>query len=262
MSHTTWSSSGLTDRIAVVTGAGRGIGAAIAERLSAAGAGVVLVGRVQEALDRTAAALPGKAWTIVADLADPAAPARLLNQALEVVGGVDVLINNAGAGHFGASQDLSPTDVDGVLALNVRAPLLLTGSFAAHMATRGGGSVVSISSALGGLGNTYNSLYSASKGAVEAATRALAAEWGPNGVRINAVRPGVTRSDMAADIVNHEGRRKTYLKHVPLGRVGEPADIADAVLFLASDAADYITGHVLDVDGGWGSTAPSIIATE
>ena len=106
------------------------------------------------------------------------------------------------------------------------------------------------------------SLYAATKGALDAASRALAAEWGPSGVRVNSVRPGVTRSDMAATLVDNPTIQAAYLKRVPLGRVGAPEDVAETVLFLSSPASAYLTGLAIDVDGGWGATAPSIRATE
>lgn len=179
--------------------------------------------------------------------------------ALDALGRLDVLVNNAGLAHGGPSDELTPADLDAVLALNVRAPLLLAGAAAALMAANEeGGSIVSISSALARLGIPQNAVYAASKGAVEGATRSLAAEWGPAGVRVNAVRPAVTRSDMAAPLIDHPGMVETYLRRVPLGSVGEAEDIAAAVQFLATAEAGYVTGQVLDVDGGWGATAPSI----
>jgi NAD(P)-dependent dehydrogenase (short-subunit alcohol dehydrogenase family) len=259
--HTALSSTPLIGKSALVTGAGRGLGAAIAQLLSLAGARVVLVGRTEATLRATAEALPGETLVIPADLASPDAPASVLDEAIAAFGAVDVLVNNAGAAHVAASHQLSPADIDEVLALNVRAPLLLAGSAAAHMAGNGGGSIVSISSGLSRLGTPLTSLYAASKGAVDAATRALAAEWGSHQVRVNAVRPALTRSDMAADIIENKAMVTTYLKYVPMGRVGEAEDIARAVLFLASSDSSYVTGHILDVDGGWGSTAPSILAT-
>jgi NAD(P)-dependent dehydrogenase (short-subunit alcohol dehydrogenase family) len=176
--------------------------------------------------------------------------------------GIDVLVNNAGTADGSASDELTAEVIDAVLALNVRAPLLLAGATAARMAGNGGGSIITISSTMSQLGNTGTSVYAASKGAMDAATRALAAEWGASNVRVNSVRPAVTNSDMGEAIVSNDAIRTHYLKHVPLARVGEAEDIAQAVLFLASDAAAYVTGQSIDVDGGWATTAPSIFATE
>ncbi|MFE4628757.1 SDR family NAD(P)-dependent oxidoreductase [Streptomyces mirabilis] len=252
----------LSGKTALVTGAGRGLGAAVAQLLSHAGAQVVLVGRTEATLKAAAASLPGETLVVPADLSSPDAPAQVLGQAIAVFGSVDILVNNAGVGHGAGSDELSSTDIDQVLALNLKATLLLAGAAAAHMAGNGGGSIISISSALSALGTPRASLYAASKGGVDAATRALAAEWGPHQVRVNAIRPAVTRSDMARSLIENEAMVTTYLKRVPMGRVGEAEDVARAALFFASPDSSYITGQILDVDGGWSTTAPSIFATE
>jgi NAD(P)-dependent dehydrogenase (short-subunit alcohol dehydrogenase family) len=251
----------LEGRAALVTGAGRGLGAAIARRLDAAGARVALVGRDRETLEAAAATLANEPVVLPADLAEPEAPHAVLADALAALGRLDVLVNNAGVAHGGPAHELDAAEVDGVLALNVRAPLLLAGAAAERMARSGGGSIINISSALARLGIPQNSVYAATKGAVEAATRALAAEWGPQGVRVNAIRPAVTRSDMSAPLLADPAVIGTYLTRVPLGSVGEAEDIAAAVQFLATDEAGYVTGQTLDVDGGWGATAPSIFAS-
>jgi NAD(P)-dependent dehydrogenase (short-subunit alcohol dehydrogenase family) len=251
----------LAGKSALITGGGRGIGAAIAGALSTAGARVALVGRTEATLKETADTLPGEAIVVAADLGEPAAPRWVVDRVAATFDGIDVLVNNAGIANGSASDELTAEAIDAVLALNVRAPLLLAGATAAGMARNGGGSIITISSALSQLGNTHSSVYAASKGAVDAATRALAAEWGASNVRVNAVRPGVTRSEMADAIVANDAIRTHYLKHVPLARVGETDNIAQAVLFLASDAAAYVTGQTIDVDGGWATTAPSIFAS-
>ena len=252
----------LAGKSALVTGGGRGIGAAIARALSTAGARVALVGRTEAALQETADSLPGEAIVVVADLGEREAPELVADRVAAAFDGIDVLVNNAGIANGSASDELTAEAIDGVLALNVRAPLLLAGATAAGMARNGGGSIITISSTMSQLGNTRSSVYAASKGAMDAATRALAAEWGASNVRVNTVRPAVTNSDMAEAIVSNDAIRTHYLKHVPLARVGEAKDIAQAVLFLASDAAAYVTGQTIDVDGGWATTAPSIFATE
>jgi NAD(P)-dependent dehydrogenase (short-subunit alcohol dehydrogenase family) len=177
-------------------------------------------------------------------------------------GRLDVLVNNAGVSHIGASNELTVEQLDAVWALNARAALLLQGKAAAHMARSGGGSIVNVSSVASALGTAQFSLYAASKGALDAATRALAAEWGPWGVRVNVVRPGVTRSEMSSMIVENEALRSNYLKQVPLRRVGEAEDVAEVVLFLSSPQASYLTGQMIDVDGGWSTTKRSIAGLE
>jgi len=252
----------LRAKTGLVTGGGRGLGAAISRRLDRAGARVAVVGRDKLALDAVVSQSQNGAMAVVADLSVEDEPARVLELVVREFGGLDVLVNNAGAGHLSASDKLTMEDLDRVWALNVRAALLLQGRAAAHMAGSGGGSIVNVSSALSALGNTHDSLYAATKGALDAATRALAAEWGPRGVRVNAVRPGVTRSDLSAAIVNNDTLRSNYEKQVPLRRVGEAEEIAETVLFLSSPQASYITGQVINVDGGWTTTKPSIAAID
>lgn len=250
----------LEGKRALVTGGGRGVGAAISRRLAAAGARVVIVGRDKATLESHASKLPNEPVTIVADLANPAVPLAVLEQARDIVGEIDVVINNAGTGWVGAST-FTPEDYEQIFAVNTRATLLLAGHAAASMARNGGGSIVNISSGLSTLGVSGHSLYSAAKGAVDSATRALAAEWGSAGVRVNTVRLGVTRTEMSAPIWTDEEILSGYLDKVPLNRIGEPEEIAEAVLFLSSPAASYVTGQLIGVDGGWEETAPMMFST-
>ncbi|MET7992569.1 SDR family oxidoreductase [Amycolatopsis sp. NPDC005232] len=244
----------LTGRTALVTGASRGIGAAVSRVLSEAGARVVLVGRYAQTLAAVARELPGDADVVAADLARPDAPAEILAAA----GPVDVLVNNAGSGTgAGFADRLQLADVDEAWAVYLRAPIVLSGLAAAGMAARGGGSVVTLSSGAAHQGLPGLSVYSGLRAGAEAATRALAAEWGSRGVRFNAVSPGAVRTTLGAWIVDDDSARAKYLETVPLGRVGEPDDVAAAVLFFASPASSYITGQTLAVDGGWVTTALS-----
>ncbi|MFJ4832010.1 SDR family NAD(P)-dependent oxidoreductase [Streptomyces sp. NPDC088747] len=258
---TTQTATGLEDAIAVVTGGGRGIGAAVSLALSMSGAHVVLVGRDKPTLDRHATSLPGRSTVLPTDLAAPGAAEQLVREVVDQLGGVDVLVNNAGAAAGGPSDNVSEQDIDSVHALNVRAPLLLAGRFARVIAERGGGAIVNVSSALAERGTPQNMVYAASKGALEAATRSLASEWGHRAVRVNAVRPAVTRSDMSAAITSDEGITKAYLTSVPLARLGEAEEVANLIHFLVSPAGSYVTGQVIGVDGGWGSAARSIFAS-
>jgi NAD(P)-dependent dehydrogenase (short-subunit alcohol dehydrogenase family) len=246
----------------LVTGGGRGLGAEISASLARAGARVAIAGRTESSLASWAAALPNDPAIIVADLSDPDAPSVVLRRTISELGWLDVLVNNAGVGHFGPSDKLTAQAVDATFAINIRAPLLLAGAAAAHMAGRRGGSIVNITSGLGKIGSSQGSLYAASKGALDAATRALAAEWGAHGVRVNGVRAGLVRSDATTFLVDDDQVRARYEQSVPLRRIGGGTDIADAVLFLASPAASYITGHILDVDGGVTTTSTSPIARE
>ncbi|AWS43125.1 SDR family NAD(P)-dependent oxidoreductase [Streptosporangium sp. 'caverna'] len=245
----------LDDRTAIVTGGGRGVGAGIAALLARAGARVALVGRSEDSLRTVAGRLPKDTEVIVADLSQPDAPAAVMDTAIRRLGRVNVLVNNAGGENFTASHELTAQEADELWALNGRAPLLLGGKAAAHMASIGGGSIVNISSVIGSERSIANqSLYAATKGGVDAITRSLAAEWGHKGVRVNAVRPAVTRSDMSAAIFADPAIERSLSAQYALGRLGEPEDIAQAVLFFATAASSYVTGQTLSVDGGWIST--------
>ncbi|MEV0850134.1 SDR family oxidoreductase [Streptomyces sp. NPDC049954] len=151
-----------------------------------------------------------------------------------------------------ASHELTVAEVDELWALNTRAPLLLGGRAAAHMASLGGGSIVNVSSDIGSVrGLPGQSLYAATKGGLDGVTRSLAAEWGPDGIRVNAVRPAVTNTDMSAAVWADPELHRALSSQYPLGRLGEPEEVAQAVLFFASPASSYVTGQILSVDGGW-----------
>ncbi len=244
----------LSGRVALVTGASRGIGAAIARALDRAGARVVLTARDVDRLDASAAELRHDPVTIVADLADPDAPASVARQALEACGQLDVLVNNAATA---ARMDTADTDaavIDLQLAVNVRAPILLVGSLVDALAASGRGSVVNLSSVSGLVGTPRRAAYAASKGAIDAMTRSLAMELGPRGIRVNAVAPGVVDTDLWARNRAVPGVIEQIEAQTPMRRWGRAEDIADAVVFLTSDAARFVTAQTLSVDGGMAHT--------
>jgi NAD(P)-dependent dehydrogenase (short-subunit alcohol dehydrogenase family) len=229
---------------ALVTGATSGMGRAIAQQLAADGLHVIVhgrdAGRGAQVVDGIEAA-GGRASFAAADLADPAAIARLAATA----GEIGVLVNNAGFSWFGATADLEPERFDALFASNVRAPYFLVAALAPGMATRGGGSIINVSSMAGRIGLAPAAAYGATKGALESLTRAWAAEFSPSGVRVNAVAAGPVYTDGAA------AERTTALGATTLlGRAGSTAEIAALVGFLASPRASYITGAVLAADGG------------
>lgn len=245
----------LEGRTALVTGASRGIGAAIARRLDAAGARVALTARTTAALEPVAADLTHDPVLLAGDLADAATPARIAEDAAAQLGRIDILVNNAGASEaIGPTHLLDATTIDALFALNVRAALLLTGLVAPSMIAAGRGTVINISSTAAARGVGYTALYAATKGALDAATRALAAEYGPTGIRVNTVRPGVTDTDMTADFMADPGARQYYSSLTPLRRTGHPTDVAELVTFLAGDAASHITAQTIVIDGGWADT--------
>jgi NAD(P)-dependent dehydrogenase (short-subunit alcohol dehydrogenase family) len=244
----------LADRTALVTGASRGIGAAIARALDAQGARVALVARSAEALGEVASALAHDPVLLAADLAEPDAPAKIARRALEELGRVDILVNNAGVGVRKDSTDLDGDIIDEIHRLNVRNLLLLTTALIPSMVEAGRGSIVNISSVSGVVGTPRRAAYAASKGAVDALTRSLAMEYGPRGIRVNAVAPGAIVTAMWERNRSEPGVIEQIEAQTALRRWGTPEDIADVVAFLASDAARYVTAQTIEVDGGMAST--------
>ena len=241
----------LDGRVAVVTGASRGIGEAAARTLDRAGAQVVLSGRTVPDLERVAADLTNEPVVVSADLASPGAGTDLAERILAEVDGVDVLVNNAGIPMRRTPEQLTEDDVDLVFAINVRSLLMLTLGLGPSMIERGHGAVVNISSIAGLRGPIGRVAYAGTKGAVDGMTRALASDWGPKGVRVNSICPGIINTAIWSESRrNVPGLIESMADGIPLKRWGEGDDIADAILFLASDASRYVTGETIAVDGG------------
>ena len=241
----------LQGKIAVVSGASRGIGEASARALDAAGARVVLTARTVADLDRVAGDLSNDPVVMQADLSAPRAGTELAERILAAVGGVDVLVNNAGIPMRRQPDELTEEDFDLVFSINVRSLLMLTLGLGPSMIARGGGSVINISSIASLRGPLGRVAYAGTKGAVDAMTRALAADWGPDGVRVNALCPGlIITSIWEADRRDVPGLAEQLEERIALKRWGDGADVADVVVFFASDASRYVTGEVVTVDGG------------
>ena len=229
--------------VALVTGAGRGLGRAIAERLSADGLSIVAVDLDGDSAAATAAALGGTGHQC--DVSDRNA----VNDMAAKVGPVDVLVNNAGIWTYGSIVEASDADVDRVLAVNFRGTLNCCRAFVPGMVAAGGGAIVNLSSLAAAMAATGVEVYPITKSAVEALTRQLAQELGPNGIRVNAIGPGSMLTEGTAPA--YEGERLAQRAAlVPLRRVGTPQDIANTVAFLVSDQASYISGQIIYVDGG------------
>ena len=241
----------LKDKIAVVTGASRGIGESSARALDAAGARVVLSGRTLSDLERVAADLEHDPVILEADLAPPRSGSALADRVLEAVGGVDILVNNAGIPMRRTPEALTEEDFDLVFSINVRSLLMLTLGLGPSMIERGGGSVINISSIASLRGPLGRVAYAGTKGAVDAMTRALAADWGTQGIRVNAICPGLIATAIWEDNrKNIPGLIEQLEEQIALKRWGYGDDVADVVLFFASDASRYVTGEVVAVDGG------------
>jgi NAD(P)-dependent dehydrogenase (short-subunit alcohol dehydrogenase family) len=247
----------LEGRVAVVTGAATGIGRASAVLFARAGARVALADVRPDELAAAAAevrAAGGEVTTIAADLARPEDCAAVVEGAVRAFGRLDVLLNNAGVGTMvvgGTVESIALERWDLALDVNVRAIYLVSRAAVPHMRGRGG-AIVNISSvsAFRGSVERPSHAYAASKGAVLALTRAMAASYGRDGIRVNAICPGVIRTRLTADIVDGAERAAKEGRGIPLGRVGEPEDIARCALFLASDDAGFVSGAALVADGG------------
>ena len=245
----------LTGRTAIVTGAGRGIGRGIAAALASFGASVLLAGRTRASLDEAAAAIAaagGSAAVQVADVAQEADVLALRDTALARFGHIDVLVNNAGINPIWRTiEKTSLADWQAIIDVNLTGTFLCCKYIGAAMAEAGAGSIINISSVAGHVGLTRSAPYCASKGGVEMLSKSLALDWAKRGVRVNCLAPGYVDTDLTSGLLHHETLGKPFLDHTPMGRFGETRDIVGAAVFLASDAASYVTGQSLVVDGGW-----------
>ncbi|WP_324749608.1 SDR family NAD(P)-dependent oxidoreductase [Sphingomonas sp. LY54] len=242
----------LSGRAAIVTGGASGIGAATARLLAARGAAVLVVDRdaaAADALCRDIADAGGRTQQYLADLTDTGAANGAVAAALDAFGRLDILINNAGIGARGPSHELGDTEWRRVLALNLDSVFYMARAALRPMLAQEGGAIVNIASIFGHVGIAERAAYSASKAGVVNLTRALALEYGRRGIRVNAVCPGVIRTPL---IAHNEPRQLAALADLhPLGRLGEAGEVAQAIAFLASDAASFVTGSSLMVDGGY-----------
>lgn len=239
-------------KVAFVTGGGSGIGAATAQRLAQEGATVVVCGRRREPLDEVVAgivAAGGKAEAVVADVSDEAGFTTALEAAAQRHGRLDVLVNNAMAYTWGSIEEMSTADWRANFATSVDGTFWGTRT-AMRLMKGKGGAIVNVSSICGQLGTPWMSGYSAAKAAIDNFSRAAAAEGAPHGIRVNVVIPAVVETPATAGMLADEASRRNTEKLIPMGRVGQPEELANAILFLASDEASYITGASLPVDGG------------
>lgn len=240
----------LTDRVAIVTGASRGIGAGMAKALDEAGARVALVARDTGALAGVAEDLQNDPIVVTADLTGAEVPAAVVEQVHAEAGRLDILVNNSGVCPLGPSVDVPVEEWDSTVDLNLRAPFLLAREAAKVMLPAGGGKIVNVSSVIALASDAWSAAYSASKTGLLGLTRSLAIEWARKGIQVNSLCPGWIETDMTTAMRGDGRLEERVLKAVPQRRWGQPDDLSGALVFLSSSASDFVTGQTLVADGG------------
>ncbi len=244
----------LTGQVAVITGSSRGIGRSIAEQMARAGARVVVSSRKPQACDKVVEAIQaagGTAMAVACNISDKAQLGALVEQTVQTWGRLDILVCNAAVNpYFGPMADMPEDAYDRVMNCNVKANFLLCNMAARKMAENGKGSIIIVSSIGGNQGSATLGAYGISKAADFALTRNLAIEWGPRGIRANCIAPGLIKTDFSRALWENQQLLKNVENGTPVRRIGVPDDIGGVAVFLASRAADYITGQTLVVDGG------------
>jgi NAD(P)-dependent dehydrogenase (short-subunit alcohol dehydrogenase family) len=246
----------LTGRKALVTGASKGIGAEICALFAEAGADIVAVARDAEGLATVAAAVRGmgrECLTIGADMALPDAPAAAAARALAEWGPIDILVNCAGIARIAPALELSGPWWDETMAVNLRAPFMLAQALAPAMIAKGRGKIINVSSQTGVVALDDHAAYAASKGGLNALTKSLAAEWGRHNLQVNAICPTVVMTPMGRQVWGRPEKGDPMRNAIPARRFAEPVEVADAALYLASDASGMVNGHLLMVEGGFTS---------
>ena len=244
----------LTGKVALITGASKGIGEQIARYLAQFGAKVVISSRRQADLDELAEDIRktgGEVTAIEARMGDEAQTKHLFDKTVEVYGGIDILVNNAAANpYYGPTVDCPDNAYDKIMDINVKAPFQLSKLVYPVMKLRGGGSIINISSIAGETPDPGLGIYSVSKASINMLTKVLAKEWGADGIRVNAVAPGLIKTKFSQALWQDEKTLAHFTKRLPIARMGTVEEVASLVLYLASDASGYCTGGIYTVDGG------------
>jgi NAD(P)-dependent dehydrogenase (short-subunit alcohol dehydrogenase family) len=244
----------LEGKVAIITGASRGIGQAIAEGFSEMGAKVVLASRKAEALEQVRQGIVergGDALVIPTHMGDMEAVRSLVRGTLEHYGTVDILVNNAATNPvFGPTSEVEEPAYDKIMDVNVKGMFFLTKEVGKVLCEKGSGSVINISSEAGITPTPMLGVYSISKAAVNMLTKVFAQEWGPKGVRVNAIAPGLVKTHFSQALWGNEAILKAALATIPMGRIAEPKEIVGMAIYLASEASSYVTGQIFLVDGG------------
>lgn len=243
----------LTDRVAIVTGGSRGLGRAIAEGFAAAGATVVVASRKADACDEVVDAIRrsgGRALSVPTHVGRPEQVQALVDRVVEELGGIDIVVNNAANPLGGPVAEIEPSAFDAAFRTNVQGPMLLSAAALPHLQASGRGSVINVITVGAFAGAEYLGLYTASKAALWNLTRTMAKEWGPLGVRVNAIAPGPFDTDMMAPTFDVPEFHERIVDATILRRIAEPVEVVGPALLLAADAGSYMTGSCIVVDGG------------
>ncbi len=244
----------LVGRVAVVTGAGRGLGRTMAKALAAAGADVALAARSEPELKSTAAEIEGlgrRAAAIVTDVTVEDSCESLMAEVVKRLGRLDILVNNAGINIRKPVLEITPREYKKVLETNLYGYFLCARAAGRRLVEQGSGKVINISSIMGSVTLPGQAAYSSSKGAVELLTRVMALEWATSGVQVNSLAPTYFETDLTKPLFEDPERHQFIVERTPMARWGQPHELSGAVVFLASSASDYVTGQTLTVDGGW-----------
>ncbi len=244
----------LDGKVAVVTGASRGIGRGLAVRVAAAGANVAVAARSLDDAREVVAEIAGGggvAMPVALDVTEVASIRAAFDDVRDHFGSVDVLVNNAGLGANHHAEDVTESDWDGMMAVNLRGLFFCCQAAGRIMLEQGAGRIINMSSQAGVVGIRDHAVYSASKGGVNLLTKVLALEWSARGISVNAVAPTFIYTPGTAERLDQPGYLRRVLERIPIGRVGTIDDVAAAVVYLASPAGGMVTGHILVVDGGW-----------
>ena len=248
----------LNGKIALVTGASKGIGEAIARGLAEFGAKVVVSSRDQGAVDQVASAFRADgldAIAIAANIGNPADLNRLAEATVKSAGGIDIVVNNAAANPvFGPIQETDERAFNKIMEVNLKGPFELCKQLRPVMRDRGGGSIINIASIGGLTPERFIGIYSVSKAALNSLTRAMAQDWGKDNIRVNAICPGLIKTRFSEALWNNDATVRRFIERTPLGRIGQADDIAGLAVFLACDAAAYCSGGIYMVDGGYSSS--------
>jgi len=244
----------LQGKVAVVIGASRGLGQGMAKALAEAGADLVPVARTISSLEKLAdevKKLGRKCLPLKVDVSNLSEIRSLMDKVVGTFGRIDILVNSQGTQARKPAMEMTEQDWDGLMAVNLKSVYFSCQAAARHMIKQGKGKIINVASLTSVLGLANITIYGASKGGVASLTKGLAVEWASHHINVNAVLPGYFITELTADLFKNEESAKWVISRIPMGRTGVPEDLAATAVFLSSEASDYITGHIIPVDGGW-----------